>query len=113
MPGSTQSSSLLAPTAADALALFAELPDFTGGGFSTPWPGTIVTVDPSGIVVVPARPLGLEVMLLDILPDRALMSRATRVACSCLAAVVDECDDALADVALEDAPCATAQDRLV
>lgn len=121
VPVSRQSSSVpavavpvpLTPELPAALALLCEPRDVATEELDVPWPGATVTVDPSGIVVVPLNPFGPEVTLLDMPPDRATEPREESAVRSRPATGAVSRDAALADVALDSAPFATAQERLV
>jgi hypothetical protein len=93
----------------DALALPREPPELATAELDVPRPGATVIVEPSGIVVVPLKPFGPEVTLLDMAPCAAFGWRSSLRATG----AVDERDDALAEAALEDGPLAAAQARLV
>jgi hypothetical protein len=66
VPVSGQPSSVPAPMLLDALALLVELPDVVDDMLELAWSGVTVTVEPSGIVVMPLNPFGPELTLLDI-----------------------------------------------
>lgn len=74
VPVSTQSSSVPAlalPASVAALAalvLLFPLPELAADVPGVPLPGVMLTVDPSGIVVVPVNPVGPERTLLDMPP---------------------------------------------
>jgi hypothetical protein len=97
--------------ALDASALLLELPEVESEVPDLAWPGVTVTVEPSGIVVLPLSPFGPVVTLLDIAPDGGTARRADLASRSMPAADVDDAE--LADAAPDDVPFASAQDRLM
>lgn len=106
-------SSSLLPASLDALALLPfELPDVATEDDEFACPGAMVTVEPSGMVVVPLKPFGPDVTLLDMVPFVASgWSRLRALLCALLCAslrAAAERDDALAAAALEDEPVAQA-----
>jgi len=112
VPASAQLSSATALAALELDVLPAcEAPDVATG----PLPGVTVTVEPSGIVVVPLNPPGPVVTVLDmpLFGDGAV--RRDEVASRSRLSRADGPDDALADEALDELPVAldaVAQERL-
>jgi len=114
-----QSSSFAGPAALDALALLAAplvvalvVPSEPARDvLDVPRPGTTVTLDPSGIVVVPVNPFCPMVTLLDMPVDGGAVLRAGSDLRSG-AVWVDGRDVALADAALDEAPVTALQGLL-
>ena len=110
-------SSSLLPASLVALALLPfELPDVAIEDDEFAGPGAMVTIEPSGMVVVPLKPLGPDVTLLDMVPFVAIDWSRLRASlwallcallCASLRAVAER-DDVLAAAALEDEPVAQA-----
>ncbi|HEY0844247.1 MAG TPA: hypothetical protein VGE12_02705 [Noviherbaspirillum sp.] len=104
-------SSVVDALAAD-VALPVDVPEADVADADAPVRGVTVTVDPSGMVVVPVRPSGPTLTLLDMSPDGGAVRRDEAAPRSPLASGSVDRDAALAALALEVAPFPLMQDRL-